>query len=122
MWFWTYNFFVVWILFNMVIAIIMDAYVEVKSHVDGHSKTVWGQSLETVSRWRKKRRGEWVPLTFIHKTLHCGESFSPLKTDEAQDARVNVQELADMVPGLTTKEARFVLEESQRRIDKAEVL
>ena len=31
-WFWSYNVFVVWIMFNSVLAIIMDAYVDFKGH------------------------------------------------------------------------------------------
>merc|ERR1719399_2360737 len=45
-WFWTYNVIVVWIMFNMVVAILMDAYVEIKGHVGDHSDTLWSEAAE----------------------------------------------------------------------------
>merc|ERR1719161_3490254 len=68
LWFSVFQIMVLLIMLNMLLAIIMDAYSEVKANVQSadtllfHIFTFW-------RRWREKRTGERVSLNHIHRQL-----------------------------------------------------
>ena len=53
---------------NMLLAIIMDTYMQVKGRV-GHCETLWSQAKEIYRRYRQLKRGERVSLSHIVKHL-----------------------------------------------------
>jgi len=57
LWFWTFQWLVNLIMLNMLLAIIMDVYTDVKSGI-GNAETLWSQSSEIISREQQVRRGK----------------------------------------------------------------
>merc|ERR1719281_1684250 len=57
-----------YIMLNMLLAIIMDTYMQVKGRV-GHCETLWSQAQEIYRRYRQLKRGERVSLPHILKHL-----------------------------------------------------
>merc|ERR1719375_1024555 len=57
LWFWTFNVVVLWVMFNMVLAIIMDSYMQIKSQLGEHSETLGDEAMEMATRWRQSRQG-----------------------------------------------------------------
>jgi hypothetical protein len=67
-WFWSFQWLVVLIMLNMLLAIIMDVYTEVKSHV-GRAETLWSQSFEIYKRWKAVRMGRARSLKSVLQML-----------------------------------------------------
>jgi len=93
LWFWTFQWLVVLIMLNMLLAIIMDVYTEVKSHI-GRAETLWSQSHEIYRRWRNVRTGRAKSLKYILKML------DPTDLDEddgegTEDLPVRIETLVD---------------------------
>merc|ERR1719487_1514337 len=55
-WFWTFTILVLQVMLNMLLAVIMDVYTEVKSSI-GEAETLLSQSIEIFERFRARRRG-----------------------------------------------------------------
>merc|ERR1719426_190956 len=50
-WYWTLTWVVTLVMLNMLLALIMDAYTDVKSSIDEDAETLGSQLLEVVQRW-----------------------------------------------------------------------
>merc|ERR1712100_470532 len=59
-WFLTFQILTVMIMLNMLLAIIMDTYSEVKGSLS-LKKTVWAQSYIMFQRWHEIKRGKSLP-------------------------------------------------------------
>jgi len=67
-WFWSFQWLVVLIMLNMLLAIIMDVYTEVKSHI-GRAETLWSQSYEIWQRTLQVWKGHAVSLKRVLQML-----------------------------------------------------
>jgi len=107
-WFWSFQWLVVLIMLNMLLAIIMDVYTEVKEHV-GRAETLWSQSYEIYKRAKNVRRGKAKSLKVILKSL------DPTDLDEddgtGEDPMVRIETLVEE-HGVNDKQALDVLLES----------
>ncbi len=67
--FWTFNWLVNLILLNMLLAIIMDVYTEVKGGLGSQAETLWSQVAEIYRRLKEVRAGNYLTLTAVLKAL-----------------------------------------------------
>merc|ERR1719379_2138432 len=65
----SFTFLIYHILLNMLLAVIMDVYTEVRSSIGAHAETLWSEGYEVFMRWRLQRRGEIVTLEHVLKYL-----------------------------------------------------
>merc|ERR1719265_3074 len=68
-WLWLYIIIIVLLMLNMIIAIIMDHYEEVKADA-GHAETLFEEALQMWTRWRGVRNGTYVPLEKVLDSLY----------------------------------------------------
>jgi hypothetical protein len=110
-WFWTFMWLVNLTMLNMLLAIIMDVYTEVKGSIGSNAETLWSQTQEIFHRWRAIKTGREVSLS---STL---EVLDPTHLDE-QDAEAgafrdedlfNVETLAEKIPGMKREQAEGIL-------------
>jgi len=97
---------------NMLIAIIMDKYSEVKSNLPADAETLWSQSYEIFYRWRQMRTGSAMSIYKIVKIL------DPTDLDDSDDADdatevLRVPDLVSQVVGLKEDQARKILESAK---------
>lgn len=64
-WFWTFSIIVVQVMLNMLIAVIMDVYTQVKSSCTS-AETLYSQSAEIWRRWRATRRKNNPEIALDH--------------------------------------------------------
>ena len=70
--FFGFSLLVILIMLNMLLAIILETYIDVK-RLTGKSETLYSQAWETFSRWIRKKRHQRVGLDFIRdRLLHRG--------------------------------------------------
>mmetsp|Transcript_45779 Transcript_45779/g.88046 ORF Transcript_45779/g.88046 Transcript_45779/m.88046 type:complete len:868 (-) Transcript_45779:31-2634(-) len=72
-WFWSFQWLVNLIMLNMLLAIVMSVYGDVKSHI-GKSKTLWSQSYEIYRRYREVQRGHAMPLRRVLQRVDSRDS------------------------------------------------
>mmetsp|Transcript_16917 Transcript_16917/g.39391 ORF Transcript_16917/g.39391 Transcript_16917/m.39391 type:complete len:831 (+) Transcript_16917:79-2571(+) len=68
-WLWLFVIIVSLLMLNMILAIIMDNYEEVKMQA-GYSETLLEESQQAYRRWRGIRRGLYVPLTEVLEAVN----------------------------------------------------
>ena len=118
-WFWTFTWLVVLVMLNMLLAIIMDVYTEVKGSM-GNAETLFSQTREIFSRWRDQRRGRRVSLEYVLHTLDPTD----LDSDDGGDGggggpapTLSVEQLMERVPKLRSEQATEFLVSAQKNIE-----
>merc|ERR1712139_366737 len=86
-WFWSFTWLVNLIMLNMLLAIIMDTYTEVKGHISSDAETIWSQMIEIFNRWRAVRTGRQVAL---YKILDALEISHPEGDLEKEGERITL--------------------------------
>merc|ERR1719424_1280699 len=61
-WFWTFSIFVQLIMLNMLLAIVMDVYTDVKSGLAKNAPTIFSQVSLIYRRWHEKKLGLRIGL------------------------------------------------------------
>mmetsp|Transcript_30314 Transcript_30314/g.77051 ORF Transcript_30314/g.77051 Transcript_30314/m.77051 type:complete len:982 (-) Transcript_30314:152-3097(-) len=115
-WFWSFTWLVNLVMLNMLLAIVMDVYTEVKGSIGSDAETLWSQASEVYRRRRQRLAGDRVSLNYV---LECIEpnSFSAKGAcdDESNNTYIHVAQLVEMVPGIKEKQAMRVLLASEIR-------
>eukprot|EP00747_Dinoflagellata_sp_TGD_P142207 gnl/TRDRNA2_/TRDRNA2_176215_c0_seq2.p1 gnl/TRDRNA2_/TRDRNA2_176215_c0~~gnl/TRDRNA2_/TRDRNA2_176215_c0_seq2.p1 ORF type:complete len:680 (+),score=114.10 gnl/TRDRNA2_/TRDRNA2_176215_c0_seq2:141-2180(+) len=70
-WLWLFMIGIVLLMMNMILAIIMDNYSDVKNAA-GNAETLLDEARQTWARWRGMRNGTFVPLGRVLKSLDEG--------------------------------------------------
>jgi hypothetical protein len=68
-WLWMYIIVVVLLMLNMIIAIIMDHYEEIKTS-SGHAETLLEEAQQAIHRWKGMRAGTYVPLNIVIDAIY----------------------------------------------------
>jgi hypothetical protein len=105
------------VMLNMVLAIIMDVYASVKGGMGDEDDfpTLWSQSYEVWTRWRKKRMGLRLSIEEIVRALekHDTDEFVITEDSDGQTVRksllINVHKFMSIVPGLGKGQAERLL-------------
>jgi len=109
LWFWSFTWLVNLIMLNMLLAIIMDVYTEVKGNVGAGAETLWSQFFEIVFRMRAEWQGRKLPLHKILKGLDPLCDVGGQKDDIEAEGMVTIEGLGEQVPGLSAEQAFEVL-------------
>jgi hypothetical protein len=120
-WFWSFMWLVNLVMLNMLLAIVMDVYTEVKSGIGSNAETLWSQAYEMYRRWRELRRGKRVSLNHILAYIAPEISDAPrglskfFESDgDAEDGpKLTVKAFLAKVPNLEERQAKRVLVASE---------
>jgi hypothetical protein len=104
-WFWSFTWVVNLIMLNMLLAIVMDVYTEVKGHIASDAETMWSQVAEIVQRWHEIRAGKQIALQEILDHL---ERHHPAGED-AEKERLNTESFMRLAPGMPEHQATRLL-------------
>merc|ERR1719253_1603769 len=97
-WFWIFMMLVNMVMLNMLLAVIMDVYTEVRGAIGSHAETLWSQSWEIFRRRRELRLGNRVSLE--HVQHHIDPESGPHAGEEVHKSNVNTATFMSLVPGL----------------------
>merc|ERR1719197_2457754 len=75
-WFWSFTWLVNLILLNMLLAIIMDVYAEVKGNIGSDAETLISQSIEIFKRWEARKAGHAISIMHILLVLDPTAEYS----------------------------------------------
>jgi len=101
LWLWTFCFVNSLVVLNMLLAIIMDAYSDVKSSVGAHSETLPQQAWETYTCWRARRAGLRMSVKEVLTALEASSL--------SGEALITPASFCTLVPGLSKEQAEEVL-------------
>jgi hypothetical protein len=104
-WFVSFTWLVNLIMLNMLLAIVMDVYTEVKGHISAEAETMWSQVNEIAHRWLDMRQGRQISLAKILEALDKYELESTV--DESE--RLTVADFVKLVPDMPEKQAVRIL-------------
>jgi hypothetical protein len=116
-WTWTSKILLDFVMLNMLVALLLDVYTEVKGRTTD-ARTLWAQAYENWRRWRQLRRGERVHL---HDIL---ERLDPTTLDkmnfEGSDVSIYAADLMELVPNLGEPQARRILARAMELSDSSD--
>merc|ERR1719326_654198 len=84
-WFWIFMILIVLLMLNMLLAIVMDAYSEVKQQA-GNAETLFTEIKQTYVRWKGIRRKQLVPLSHVLKALDTDQKKAKQAMADAAEA------------------------------------
>eukprot|EP00746_Dinoflagellata_sp_MGD_P021411 gnl/MRDRNA2_/MRDRNA2_149963_c0_seq1.p1 gnl/MRDRNA2_/MRDRNA2_149963_c0~~gnl/MRDRNA2_/MRDRNA2_149963_c0_seq1.p1 ORF type:complete len:364 (+),score=62.09 gnl/MRDRNA2_/MRDRNA2_149963_c0_seq1:134-1093(+) len=118
-WFWCFQIFVVNVMFNMLIAILIDSYAVVKTSTV-NAETLWSQSNEIWRRYRGRVQGTRLSLFHIFKVLHGDHDIvtSARHKKTSMYDEVTAEDLCKEVKGLRMDQALDILTETAAMIKK----
>lgn len=114
-WMWIFVLVISVLLLNMLLAILMDAYAEVKGcAVD--SRTLFKQSSEILRRRREFQRGKRVRLTDVWAAFFrdIGDEEEMLGSSE----RMTIQRILERVPGMKIEQATRTFKQAKRALEE----
>lgn len=112
-WFWTFMLLLQFTMLNMLLAIVMDVYTEVKGSMGKDAETLWSQACEIYTRMRAVQAGKELRFKHILRALDPTDL-----DDEDEDAPFSlefytVSTLCEAVPNLPEEQARSILVAAQ---------
>merc|ERR1719191_646977 len=110
LWFWMFTILLQTIMLNMLLAVILDKYTDVKGNM-GSADTLMTQSAEIYHRWRDLRAGKILSLEGILQTLDPTD----LDNDDegAEDVQLTPSAFMERVPGLSEEQSHDILKASK---------
>jgi len=104
-WFFLFTWLVNLVMLNMLLAIIMDVYTEVKAKIEADAETMWSQVAEMYSRWWAVKKGRQVAMSTILEALqkHYPDG------EEVEDERLTIEGFMEMVPSMPQHQALRLL-------------
>jgi len=113
LWFWSFTWLVNLIMLNMLLAIIMDVYTEVKCSIAPDAETMWSQVAEIVTRYLEIKKGLQIDLQVIYEALemHMSAEDERLTTDgfRAEEERLTIDGFRALVPEMPERQALRLL-------------
>mmetsp|Transcript_37042 Transcript_37042/g.97026 ORF Transcript_37042/g.97026 Transcript_37042/m.97026 type:complete len:785 (+) Transcript_37042:64-2418(+) len=105
------------VMLNMLIAIVMGAFSEVKQNVPEGAETLLSQAVEIYQRWIQVRRGQRLALASVSEAftkvrrppVDLAISRSGSRSHE-EDALVTTEEVVSLVPGINLWQAHEVVQ------------
>lgn len=113
LWFWTFVWLVNMVLLNMLLAIIMDVYTDVKAGIGTGAETLWSQTAEIFRRSRAVWLGHSVALKKILTALDPTDLESD-DGEEADEEMLYPRTLTERVPKMEEDQALQVLVASHK--------
>merc|ERR1712048_548274 len=100
-------------LLNMLLAIVIDHYTEVRGEIGSDTETMFSQAVEIFKRWRGEKSGEHISMSVILKTLDPTD-LDETDDDDAYDPLLNVKGLMECISGLREAQDTYVLVQSRQ--------
>jgi hypothetical protein len=104
-WFWGFTWLVNLIMLNMLLAIVMDVYTQVKGHIPHDAETMWSQVTEIIHRHLEIRAGRQISLEYVLENL---EKHHP-EGEESEEERVTIERFMKIVPAIPHHQALRLL-------------
>jgi hypothetical protein len=114
-WFWSFTVLVLWVMPNMLLAIVMDTYMEVKGRI-GSAETVVSQAREVWRRGAQRRRGERVGLIEMQDSLVNPYTWGFGRL-EGDGERITPERFIDKCQNLRIAQATRILTNAQTFLD-----
>lgn len=111
LWFWTFTWLVNLIMLNMLLAIIMDVYTDVKSGV-GEAPTLWAQAAEIYYREKMVRQGKHMRLSTVLDLLDPTALDEDDGDEEDENTLIRVETLSNDY-GVKINQAEEILLEAE---------
>lgn len=105
-WYMAFTWLVNLVMLNMLLAIVMDVYTEVKGHIASDAETMWSQVAEILWRWNEIRAGRQIHL---EKILECLEKYHPSDHEEKSEQRLTLDMFMAIVPNMPEHQALRIL-------------
>merc|ERR1711920_245597 len=118
-WFFSFICLVNLVMLNMLLAMIMDTYTQVKGSMGGDAETLWSQAVEICTRMLDQAKGRKVSLQRILVGLDpagldaVSEELDFSVISLATDTYISVSEIMRRVEGLSEEQAHEVLESAE---------
>jgi hypothetical protein len=114
LWFWALQWLLCMVMLNMLLAIIMDVYSEVRTHILNmpHVETVWSQAAEIWARKRQVYSGNFVSLSKILMILDPQADVDS-DDDEKEEVQLSVDSFLLKVPNLGRKQAIEIMTQAE---------
>eukprot|EP00811_Abedinium_folium_P019892 NODE_2885_length_2127_cov_3.454500.p1 GENE.NODE_2885_length_2127_cov_3.454500~~NODE_2885_length_2127_cov_3.454500.p1 ORF type:complete len:640 (-),score=182.18 NODE_2885_length_2127_cov_3.454500:206-2125(-) len=115
-WFWTFMWLLNMVMLNMLLAMVMDVYTEVKGLIDREADTLWTQAYTTVRRSWQRLLGRRISLATVLHSLWPEDAFYSDTTDtmmELGDVHT-ISTLMVAVPALRDLQAERILKAAQK--------
>jgi len=109
-WFWSFIVVVQLIMLNMLLAIVMDVYMEVKGGISEDAETIWSQTDEIIRRFFGKIRGRRLSLERLYVPFDKKNKKNQFEV--ACNNFLTPKPFMDLVPGLTRAQASRILTET----------
>jgi len=118
-WFWFFTFLMVQIMLNMLLAIIMETYMEVKGRVShmAHVETMWSQASVTFRNWSGHRAGHLVTLKDVLTHLTGKEVVDQTDKDLERTEALSSQQLLERVPTMSLEQASEIMTQAQEILE-----
>jgi len=105
------------VMLNMLIAIVMGAFSEVKESIPEGAETLLSQAVEIYERWSQVRRGKRLALSSVSQAFLSARNPNPdlsLSRSDSRtrddDALVTTEEVISLVPGINLWQAHEVVQ------------
>merc|ERR1712008_38479 len=98
------------VMFNMLLAIVMDFYTETRGTLGDNAETLWSQSWELYTRWKDVKSGRGMTLSHITACLESDISHTDGETDQKSARVITLKTLMNDVPGLGELQATRILQ------------
>jgi len=85
------------VLLNMLLAVVLDCYMEVKGRVGSACETLPEQAQETLRRWWRNKKGQRMTVSQILEQLK--------RHEVGPEAKIGIRQFRNMVPGLGAPQA-----------------
>lgn len=109
-WFTSFCVLVQLIMLNMLLAIVMDVYTEVKTSLGPDAPTIFSQVRTIFRRYRERRQGLRVSLQTILKAIDPEELDTRASLERTRDMTFTPESIMEAVPGLRVTQAKRILE------------
>lgn len=104
LWFWSFMCLVNLVMLNMLLAIVMDVYTEIRGAIGSRAETLWSQTWEIYRRNRDLRAGLRVSLEHVLVCLDPTNGHGQLP-----EGNTNIAAFMKKVPGLAEPQAKRIL-------------
>eukprot|EP00811_Abedinium_folium_P015950 NODE_248_length_3296_cov_7.873462.p1 GENE.NODE_248_length_3296_cov_7.873462~~NODE_248_length_3296_cov_7.873462.p1 ORF type:complete len:598 (-),score=132.90 NODE_248_length_3296_cov_7.873462:201-1994(-) len=110
-WFWMFNWLLTMVMLNMLLAMIMDVYTEVKGGLPHDAETIWSQVHSSLVHGLQLYRGDCISFHSVFKALDLEDVRGGDKRAAAREAHT-VETLIAAVPLLGQEQASEILRAS----------
>jgi hypothetical protein len=115
-WFITFTTVVVFIMLNMLLAIVFGTYDEVRGNLGSGAETLWSQTTEIARRWKDRRTGKAIGLRDIIEGLHHWAGAQQRKRGSVYFEEVEQLRASGVLKEGEDKRPETLLEEDTRRL------